>query len=140
MLDITKLDATMLCLRQALDGLSTRQQVIGNNIANIDTPGFKGSEVEFETQLRRALDRDRSAALVTSDPMHISTNQGSTGGTQGIFVRESNHLSLRTDGNNVDIDREMAKLAETSIMYDALSQQLTAKLSLLKTIITEGRR
>lgn len=140
MLDLSRLDPTARCLKMALDGLSMRQQVISNNIANVDTPGFKGGEVSFEEQLRRALARDGGGALTVTHPAHFV----SAGRTQGTIdrplVTQSNNLTLRNDGNNVDIEKEMAKLAETSIMYSAVSQQMAAKLSLLKTIINEGRR
>ncbi len=140
MLDITMLDPTARTLNTALDGLSLRQQVTGNNIANIDTPGFKSAEVDFETQLRRAMAQSSALALATTNPAHLTATGGLAGSIDGPVVSTSNNLSMRNDGNNVDIDREMARLAETSIMYDALAQQMSAKLALLKTIISEGRR
>lgn len=140
MLELTKLDATARCLKLALDGLSTRQQVISNNIANVDTPGFKGGEVNFETQLRQVLERGKAKLLTTSHPAHFASLSASPASADSLVVTPTNNMTLRNDGNNVDIDREMAKLAETTILYDALSQQMSAKLALLKSIISEGRR
>ncbi|MGQ9674960.1 MAG: flagellar basal body rod protein FlgB [Chloroflexota bacterium] len=140
MLDLSKLDPTARCLKMALDGLSLRQQVTSNNIANVDTPGFKGGEVNFEAQLRRALRRDGAGALKVTHPAHFAFAGESQSAIDKPLVTQSNNLTLRNDGNNVDIEREMAKLAETTITYSAVSQQMAAKLSLLKSIISEGRR
>lgn len=139
MLDLSRLDPTIGCLSKALDGLSVRQQVTSNNIANVDTPGFKGGEVSFETQLRRALGQDKQGALKVTHPAHFVSAEGAPQ-TADVVVTRSNDLTLRNDGNNVDIEKEMAKLAETTILYSALSQQMSAKLALLKSIISEGRR
>lgn len=120
-------DLTTQVIEFALNGLALRQQVIGNNIANIDTPGFKAGVVLFEDQLRRALaEGDHKAGL---DPS-----------TWKPAVIRQEDTSLRTDGNNVDLEREMAMLADTELRYTALARLATARLSLLRAIVTEGRR
>ena len=124
-------------LRRALDGLALRQQVISNNIANLDTPGFKASEVVFESVLREQLERTRPEGfrLVTTHPRHLEGSGGQTG--QPVVVTVNG--AARPDGNTVDIDREMARLAETQIAYGAATRLVSAKLSLLRSIVTDGR-
>ncbi len=120
-------DLTTRVIEFALNGLALRQQVIGNNIANIDTPGFKAGAVLFEDQLRRALaEGDQKAGL---DPSLWKP----------AVIRQED-TSLRSDGNNVDLEREMAMLADTELRYTALARLATARLSLLRAIVTEGRR
>lgn len=114
-------------LQVALRGLSARQRVIADNVANVDTPGFKASEVRFEAELRRALaSRVQPAAvkLVEISPTVVPL----TGTT------------VRADGNNVDIERELLLLTETSLRYGAVARTLGERLGLLQTILTDGRR
>lgn len=139
MLDVSRLDPTIRCLSKALDGLSVRQQVTSNNIANVDTPGFKGGEVSFEARLRQSLGPDGQELLKTTHPAHFLSAEDASQ-TTDVVVTQAKNTTLRNDGNNVDIEKEMAKLAETTILYTALSQQMSAKLALLKSIISEGRR
>ncbi len=126
-------------LRFALDGLATRHRAIANNVANVDTPGFKGKEVPFERQLQLALDRRQPVTLVRTDPQHL-TAFGSRGSEMAPEVVSTHNSTLRNDGNNVDIDREMVKLADTTIKYNAISHLMSTRLSLLRSIINEGRR
>ena len=107
-------------LPKAMDGLSLRHQVITDNIANVDTPGFKAKHVRFEDQLSSAISRGRPGLATQS----IEKGTGKT----------------RLDGNSVDVDMEMAKLAETTVLYAAMSRLISERFSLLRTVITEGRR
>ena len=113
-------DHMFTILPKAMDGLSLRHQVITDNIANVDTPGYKAKHVRFEDQLSSAIARGRPELATQS----IEKSTGKT----------------RLDGNSVDIDMETAKLAETTILYAAMSRLVSEKFSLLKSVITEGRR
>ncbi len=115
-----------------LNGLSRRQDAISNNIANIDTPGYKRQEVAFETALQRQIGTG-TQALATTDPRHI---------TAGARMRDALGIdpaqgltSSRLDGNNVDIDQEMISLSDTQMRYQAASTALTQKLSILRDVI-----
>ncbi len=123
----------------ALDGLSMRQKATAHNIANVDTPGYKAHFVSFETQLQQALHGDEATtfSLNITDTGHIDPS-GATSKSTAITVDHDNN-QLRNDGNNVDIDLEMTNLAETTIRYQTLTQLAGMKLSLLKSIIREGR-
>ena len=138
-------DPVMNAVQTALRGLSMRQQAIGNNIANVDTPGFKGTDVAFEAELKRAMGGSGPGggiglALATTDSGHMAGRLG--GITQAVAPQEVElpGSQLRNDGNNVDVDREMARLAETSITYNALVQAMNMKLAGLRSAIYEGRR
>jgi len=125
-------DSTIGTVRGWLQGLSQRQQAISNNIANIDTPGYQATEVAFETELRRSIG-DRAGDLVTTDPRHITTSSRST---RGIGTQAAQLLtSQRLDGNNVDIDQEMVKLAETQMRYQAAASALNTKLNTIRNVI-----
>jgi flagellar basal-body rod protein FlgB len=125
-------------LQKALDASWIRNQVISNNIANVDTPNYKAYKVEFEDLLRDALKKTSTRANITN-PRHIPIGNGSLEGVKPRIVRETG-TSVRKDGNNVDIDVQQANLASNTIMYQALVDQLSAKLARLKMVINEGRR
>jgi flagellar basal-body rod protein FlgB len=124
-------------LRSALDGLALRHQAIAANVANVDTPGYKANVVSFESQLRQALDTRQPGRLAVTDPGHIGWRP-----EQPITaeVTTTDASTLRNDGNNVDIDREMILLADTSLKYSTATRLVSDRLALLRTVINEGRR
>lgn len=130
---------TMDLLGKGLDAASLRNRVIANNLANVDTPGFKRSEVLFEEELRKAMNQQGKITGYLTNERHIPI-----GGRPAVDVKPQvvvrNDTAMRNDGNNVDIDREMAALAKNTILYTALAQELNGEFTKLRTAITEGRR
>lgn len=120
------MDVTYKLVKKSLDAAALRQKVIANNIANINTKGFKKSDVVFEEKLRNEIDR-------------ISLNSDYVDSLEPQVVKDES-TSFRTDGNNVDIDNEMSNMAANSIMYNALVSQLNTKLSIMRYVISEGRK
>jgi flagellar basal-body rod protein FlgB len=119
--------------KRALDGLSARRDMISQNIANVDTPGYKAQEVSFEGVLKQAMNDKPLMSMKTSNARHM---QG--GGIQGIgMVQVGNRQggSTRADGNNVDIDQELTQMTETGIRYQAITEIVSKKLSLLKNLV-----
>ncbi|KKM12345.1 hypothetical protein SY88_04135 [Clostridiales bacterium PH28_bin88] len=126
---------TVAILAKAMDAASLRQQVIANNIANANTPGFKRSTVVFEDLLRTALEEQRGRkanGLPSLGPDRLNE-------VQPRVVRDSS-TTMRTDGNNVDIEMEMAQLAMNTINYNSAAQLLNGKLAQIRYVINEGRR
>jgi flagellar basal-body rod protein FlgB len=112
-------------LQAAMSGLAARQRTIANNVANVDTPGFKASEVRFEDVLETATRRAKPGA---------SLDQGAL----DAAARASTPLdatSVRADGNNVDIDQQMELLGETNLNYSALTQVMSTRLGILRGVI-----
>ena len=138
-------DTASRAVRTALGGLQLRQEAIGNNIANVDTPGYKAREVRFEEQLRAELAAPRAPervrlGLVTTNEGHIPVPPLVRRFETNPMMTVSLDGSLRLDGNTVDVDREMSKLAETQIVYNALGQVQSNRFAHLRTAINEGRR
>ena len=116
-----------------LSGLALRREAIAQNIANIDTPGYRRKTVNFESELRRST-QTRTGSLNTTNPAHISTPSLSSRGLLG--AQGSQELSSsRRDGNNVDIDQEMILLAETQLQYQAATSALSKKLQILRDVL-----
>ncbi len=117
--------------------LSKRQQVVASNIANIDTPGYKTKDISFHATLQELLSNE-AAPLATRRAGHEDLGQWAFRPLEPE-VFEVPDLPSRPDRNNVDIDREMLKLSETSFGYSLMSQLLRAKFRSLSSAINEGR-
>jgi flagellar basal-body rod protein FlgB len=133
---IDKLFSDMNYLEKGLDAAWTRNQVISNNIANVDTPNFKSSKVEFESVFKDALENEGFAAKTTREKHMRFTNDIDS--VMPEIVQDST-TSLRTDGNNVDIDYENAELAKNTIYYNTLIEKINSEFSRLKLAITDGK-
>lgn len=112
-------------LQAAMSGLAARQRAIANNVANVDTPGFKASEVRFEAVLNNAVSRAKPGTSVNQSALDAAARQTNVvGGT-----------STRADGNNVDIDQQMELLSEANLNYSALTQVMSMRLGILHNVI-----
>jgi flagellar basal-body rod protein FlgB len=131
MFDVIRSDSALQLSRLALDGLALRQDVTSENIANVDTPGYKAKEVSFEQTLKEVMNgKPKNLNLVRTDPKHLDIP-----GSQILFKQtESRFGTPRADGNNVDIDREMVQMNETAIRQSAVTQWVARKLRLMKDI------
>lgn len=124
MLDKLLNNDTFLTAQGAMNGLSARHAALSDNIANVNTPGYKRQEVAFEDTLKRALDGSRSSTNGSAALM---------GFTPQAF--RDNGKSGRADGNNVDIEREMVQLTDNELHYNTLAQIVGGFFSGLKTVI-----
>ncbi|SHG92408.1 flagellar basal body rod protein FlgB [Tepidibacter thalassicus] len=124
-------------MSKGLDAYSLKQEAITNNIANANTPNYKRKDVEFDSILKKFLqDSDKSIKLRTTNPKHIKINDISI--EPKIVV--SKNTKSRLDGNNVDIDVEMAQLTKNYIKYNVISQQISNSFRRIKNAINEGGR
>lgn len=124
-------DDAMKAARASLDGLSMRQQVISRNLANVDTPGYKAQSVNFEDILQRVFKRSTRIWLDRTNTSHLASPTQRLGST---MLSDRPGGSVRADQNNVDLDVELTEMTETGIRYQAVSQSVSKKLQLLKTI------
>jgi len=123
-------------MEKALGAAALRNQVISNNIANVNTPGFKHNDVQFEGVLAQALDNRSKLSLSATNNRHIA---GTAGTEIAPTITTSAETSMRVDGNNVDIDTEMANIAKNTIYYNAVAHQLGRYFTNLKSVIREGK-
>ncbi len=110
-------DTTQLGLEQALSGASLRQRAIANNIANANTAGYKRSDVDFHSALAGALGAPDAQSRLRGLSFKTETDTSS---------------ATRADGNNVDIDQELANLSQTSLEYQSLVTVARARLAMLQ--------
>lgn len=123
-------------LEQSLDASSLRQKVTANNIANVDTPRFKRSDVRFEDLLQQEMGT-MSFEGIRTDPRHFTI--GTSGSNPAPQIVPDDKTVMFNNLNNVDIDSEMALMAKNQLRYNVMVQQMNQEIRHLRTAI-EGRR
>jgi len=127
-------DSTMRLMERFLDLSVQRQALVSSNLANVDTPGYKTVDLNFERELNQALE-GRGLSMMATDPHHIGNRQGH----EIVSPNEVEGLPLRNDLNNVNIDREMAQLSTNALKFSMVAQLIAGKFRTLKNAINEGR-
>jgi flagellar basal-body rod protein FlgB len=108
-------------LQRSLSLTTQRHAMLTNNLANVNTPGYKRRDLDFNLILD-----EKTGRAKFEDMMRQGRNQGDS-------------LSLRQDGNNVDLEREVMNLAETELRFQALTDMTASYFAGLKNVIREGR-
>ncbi|MDF2924730.1 MAG: flagellar basal-body rod protein FlgB [Paenibacillaceae bacterium] len=119
-------------MEQMLDVAVLRQKVSANNIANIDTPEFKRSDVRFEELLNQQMNQSSLAGKRTN-PKHIPIGYQSTAVEPQVIQDQTSVMNNNL--NNVDIDAEMSLLAKNQLRYNVIAQQVSHDIRNLKTAI-----
>ena len=126
---------TFLTLERAIDIAHQRNTYITSNISNIDTPNYKPKEIDFEQALSQALQPQKGFSLSRTNSRHIDLGIDEPGRVEP-FEQEGEWNGF----NWVEIDKEMTKLTENSLVYRTAIETLLRKLTLLKEVIREGGR
>lgn len=116
-------------LDKAADASWLRNEAISNNIANVDTPGYKRQDVAFEVELERALGMNRFVSM-DEKVSSIKSNR-----LEARPYTDYSNYSYRLDGNNVDIENENVYLAENQLKYQGLLTGINQEFTNLKTVM-----
>ncbi len=116
-----------------LDNRVLRNQMIASNIANVDTPGYKGKDIAFREVFEESMD---GIDMKRTNALHMK--EGTELGMPGTTVVEDPNPG-RPDGNNVSIDEEMLKLTQNNIKYNVAVQFMAKKLRLLQDAISQAK-
>lgn len=116
-------------LGKTADAAWTRNEIIANNIANVNTPGYKRQDIDFEAQLSKALGNSRYES-VDSKVSHLTSTE-----LKPRVYTDSANYSYRLDGNNVDIETENVELAANQIKYQGLMAAVNQEFSNMKLVI-----
>ena len=111
---------TVNLIGKLMDVGALRHKVIAHNIANVNTPGFKKSEVQFESALQKAMAKGHIDSAQRISPMVVL----------------SRAAPLRNDGNNVDVDKEIGQLGKNTLLFNTYSSILSRKFKMLKSAAT----
>ena len=137
MANIRIADRTIAILQKSLDLRAQKQQVIASNIANADTPGYKAQKMSFEDNLRQAISRPEMAGKSTNSK-HFPISGGTISSVHASITQDLG-LANFGDGNTVSVDDEMLDLAENQLLFEASSQIIKKKFSMLKFAAGDGR-
>ena len=131
-------DKTLKALSTALNFREMRQELISSNVANANTPGFKAKKLDFEEALARALDVDGQMQMNVNDERHHNVGNGGFNNLEPEIYDDPNGV-VSENGNTVDVEAEMAKMAENKLMYDTLVQLINKKMGIMKYAINSEK-
>jgi flagellar basal-body rod protein FlgB len=107
-------DPAMRILEKMLDVAAFRNKLLTSNVANADTPGYRAKDISFQKEMEKA----------------------SGGENTGYDIYESETMMPNRDGNTVNIDIEMAKVAENTLVYETAAQLMAMKIRMRKSVLT----
>ncbi len=129
---------TIGLLEKSLNVRSVQHQALSSNVANADTPHYKAFEVAVDEELRKLGTGKPRIQLARTHSSHLPVGRAEA---DRVTLKNSPApaLSLRADGNTVDLDRSMGELAENTIKYKTSAQLITSKFRGLKNAIIGGK-
>ena len=131
-------DETIKALATSLDFRQMRQKMISSNVANAETPNYKAKRLDFEEALARAINLDKDQNLDTNHKRHFNVAGGGFESLSPSVYDDPNGV-VSDDGNTVNKEEEMSRMAANEILYDASVQLLSKKLGLMKYTISTDR-
>ncbi|GHU01694.1 flagellar basal body rod protein FlgB [Spirochaetia bacterium] len=129
---------TVDLVHRAMDANVIRREVLADNLANSETPGFKRSDVNFESELKKALDSEKQRPpleMTLTDPKHIP-NWKAQDYRDVQPRRVLDYISTsQNNGNNVDAEQEVMRLLQNQMMYMMLAQSETFEFSQVNMVL-----
>ncbi|MBM7705983.1 flagellar basal-body rod protein FlgB [Chryseomicrobium aureum] len=122
-------------LENGIHTAALKQKTHASNIANVDTPNYKAQKVSFKTNLDQHLQSNQLTAIRTNS-QHLSFSNELA---NGLKVEINQSTQRQPNGNNVDIDVEMAEIAKNQLWYNALTERINGKFSSLRSVINDGK-
>ncbi|WP_182101583.1 flagellar basal body rod protein FlgB [Niallia taxi] len=122
-------------LENALNVSSLKQRVISSNISNVDTPGYKSQQVAFKEALDSAMGGQTLKANRTNEK-HLPFQNEVDGAGPGAKIISRPNTNFNHNGNNVDIDYEMAEMAKNQLLYNTLIERTNGKFNSLRSVIS----
>jgi flagellar basal-body rod protein FlgB len=133
-------DQTLTTAARALNLGARRHELIISNLANADTPGYKAFDLEMKEAITAQATKGTTAHLAQTHPVHIPVGPSQNDHLRSYLVQNEDPNNMRGDGNTVNMEREMANLAENQLMYKASAQIVAKKFQSLKSVIQGGNR
>jgi flagellar basal-body rod protein FlgB len=133
----------MSMLKDRMSWLSKRQDVLSQNVANADVPGYMPKDLkpqDFDSTLRSTMSQSQSVtSLTVTDPRHIPASATMTSSSsRGFAVKDSPDVAAPPGGNSVSLESEMIKVAETQAQYQAAANLYAKAITMMKVAIGRG--
>lgn len=138
-------DTTLTRLEEALDVRLVEHNVLAGNVANADTPGYRPKALDFSQAMAQAEQLAAGDGMASTSAHHLGpagegAGEASSRATAAatLLIRENPGTSPSIDGNEVDLDRTMAGLAENALQYGASARAAGKKLAILRYVVSDG--
>ncbi|WP_213991008.1 flagellar basal body rod protein FlgB [Sodalis sp. dw_96] len=136
---LDKLDAALQFQQETLNLRVQRQDILAANIANADTPGYQARDIDFASELKKAISQGRDSesglSLTTTSPRHIEAVDPGESFSQ-LLYRVPDQPSL--DGNTVDMDRERTAFADNSMQYQTSLTVLGGQIKNMLAVLQDS--
>lgn len=130
-------DPVFKILGYGLSGAYKRNEVLSQNIANADTPGYKSYDINFMAQLREVVKKDENNLLLKrTNPLHIGDDQTLDKDFKVVKRNEGTY----TNGNDVDPERENAMLLDNTLYYESLLGSISKEFTIWMNVVSEGKK
>lgn len=129
-LQFTGSDSTYELLKSGLKASNVRAKTIANNMANVNTKNYKRFNVVFEENLKN--ENSSELELRRTNPAHLASSNRTS---DNISIEQDKTTSMKSDGNNVDLDIEKVNQAANTLKYNALITEINGKFNSLKSVI-----
>lgn len=124
-------DGTYDLIKNGIEASNVRAKTIANNMANINTKDYKRFNVVFEENLKKE-DEKSNFELKRTNEAHLQSDDQTT---DNISIEQDDSTSMRSDGNNVDLDIEKVNQAANTLKYNALINRINGKYNDLKMVM-----
>lgn len=131
-------DVQFTLLQKSMDFRTKRNTLLASNVANLETPGYKSKDLVFENALGKAMKAQLPGPLRVTDDKHMDGSRALPLEMVRPELIQTASPDAALDGNTVNLETEMAKLAENQVAYQAYTQMISHKFQALKTSIREG--
>ena len=128
---------TMKVLDQSLSLRMRRHKMLIGNLANMNTPGYKAVDLQFEKALKQAMGRGDSTPMRKTHPRHLGSANPLNGRIEGTIVATPSPGG-RGESNTVDIEYQMSRLMQNQLLYNAAAQMIRKSLKGLSDTITQA--
>ena len=137
---LSRINKSTLIQEKTLDAAWLRNDVLAHNLANVDTPLYNRKDVDFESYLRAALRPSTDEYIYHMKHNFRFDEKPNINSVSAKVTEDYNPLAMRIDGNNVDVDAEMAQMAKNTIKYNTVISNVNSKFTRISHVISEGRR
>lgn len=138
-------DTTLTRLQESLDVRLVEHNVLAGNVANADTPGYRPKQMDFAQAMAAAQQVQGSDQMAVTNATHmgpggVTTIDSASRATNAAtsLIQDGRGTSPSIDGNEVDLDRTMAGMAENSLQYGASARAAGKKLAILRYVVSDG--
>lgn len=142
MMQETMFSGAIHALEKSAQLRMVRQGYLASNIANAETPNYRAIDIDFKATMEQVLSNPVGPApgLLNKEPEHFSLDGSRESGGKRVVFADSDSFPIGNDSNSVNLESEMAKMQENTLLYTATTQLLAKKLKGLSNIIDSTSR